>query len=302
MSPPVGPPQFSLYLPQMRMTFDTMCTRARVADETGFDGISLMDHLAPPGLPGADMHDAMITAAALATVTERVRIAHLVLCNQFRPVAVLAKEVVSLDHLSGGRFDLGIGWGSVEDELRRFDTSPEPAAVRSARLAETLEALELLFTGEEVSYAGDHVRLDRAQQRPTPVHGRIPIMIGGVGPRFTLPLVARFADWWNCPGYGIDRLDELRPLIGSARVSTQHPVGLAPSSAARDEVTASARRRFGGWGGLITGTPDEVAEAFVAELHRGVERFFVAFSDFATEDTLRLFAAEVIPAVRAGAG
>ena len=110
--------------------------------------------------------------------------------------------------------------------------------------------------------------------------------------------MARHADWWNCPSYAVERLAELRPRTGSARLSVQHPVGLAPDSAGRDEVVALARRRFGLWGGLITGTPDEVAAALRAEVDQGVELFTIPFTDFATPETLRLFAEEVLPALR----
>ena len=76
----------------------------------------------------------------------------MVLCGQFRHPALLAKMVVSLDHFSGGRFDLGIGWGSVPDEMERFGLGDEPPAVRAARLRETLEVVQALLTGEPVNH------------------------------------------------------------------------------------------------------------------------------------------------------
>jgi alkanesulfonate monooxygenase SsuD/methylene tetrahydromethanopterin reductase-like flavin-dependent oxidoreductase (luciferase family) len=257
-----------------------------------------MDHLAPPQMPFGDMYDGFVTAAAIATATERIRICHLVVCASFRHPALLAKMAVSLDHLSRGRFDLGIGWGSVPAELERFDLLPEPPRVRSARMAETLEILERLFTGEPVDYEGRFFTLREAQQKPTPLAGRIPILIGGGGPTLTMPLVARYADWWNCPSYSVAQLDELRPLVGSARVSTQHPIGLAASADDLDEVTRHAERRFVGWGGVLVGTADRIVEALVAEARTGVERFYLPFTDFGTPDTIARFGREVIPAVR----
>jgi alkanesulfonate monooxygenase SsuD/methylene tetrahydromethanopterin reductase-like flavin-dependent oxidoreductase (luciferase family) len=293
------PVQFSLFLPQMRMDFATMIERAQRAEAAGFDGISLMDHLAPPALPGADMYDGFVTAAAFAAATERVRLCHLVICASFRHPAVLARMAVSLDHLSGGRFDLGIGWGSVPAELERFDVHPERPAIRSARLAETLAILSGLFTGEPFDHEGRFWTLRGAQQRPAPLGGHIPILIGGGGPKLTMPLVARYADWWNCPSYAVDRLAELTPLAGAARISTQHPVGLAANPAALDEVASTAQKRFGGWGGLLVGTPDQISEALIAEARLGVEQFFVPFTDFASPATIELFGREVIPAVQA---
>ena len=274
----------------------TIEARVRAAEACGFHKIDLMDHLAPPLLPASPMYDAFVTAAAVAAWTERVRVGHMVLCGQFRHPAVLAKMIVSLDHLSGGRFDLGIGWGSVPDEMERFGIGDEPPAVRAARLRETLEVVQALLTGEMVNHKGRFFELRGAQQQPTPVNGHIPILIGGAGRKLTMPLVRDFADWWNCPVYGMAELDELIPLAGNARLSVQRAIGLAPSSAARDEVVATAQRRFGDWA-LVAGTPDEVAAALSADRALGAEQFVLQFTDFATPDTLSLFASEVMPAV-----
>jgi alkanesulfonate monooxygenase SsuD/methylene tetrahydromethanopterin reductase-like flavin-dependent oxidoreductase (luciferase family) len=291
--------EFWLYLPQMRMSFATIVERAQAAERAGFDGVALMDHMAPPALTSAPAYDAMTTAAAIAAGTERLGIGHLVLCCSFRHPSVLAKEVVSLDHLSDGRFELGLGWGSVPGELDRFGLGAEDSATRAARMQEYLIVLNALFSGEPVDHEGRFYALHGAQQNPRPLAGRVPVVIGGGGPKLTMPLVARFADWWNCPVYAASRLDELRPLAGTARVSSQHPVGLAAGPADEDRVTQTAQRRFGGWGGLITGTPDRVAGELAGLADRGVERFYLQFSDFGEPETLDRFGAEVIPAVRA---
>jgi len=294
-------PEFWLYLPQMRMSFGTITERARAAEQAGFDGIALMDHMAPPALPSADSFDAMTTAAAIAAGTTSLKISHLVLASSFRHPCILAKEMVSLDHLSGGRFELGIGWGSVPGELTRFGLPVEDNARRAARLEEYLKVWAVLFTGEPVDFDGDFVTLRGAQISPLPLAGRIPVVIGGGGARLTMPLVAKYADWWNCPGYAFGRLDELRPLAGQARISTQHPVGLAADPAQVPAVTALTQRRFAGWGGLITGTAADVATALADLSARGVERFYLQFSDFGTPATLARFGADVIPGLRAPA-
>jgi alkanesulfonate monooxygenase SsuD/methylene tetrahydromethanopterin reductase-like flavin-dependent oxidoreductase (luciferase family) len=294
-------PEFGLFIPQMRMSPAVITERVQAAEAAGFQSVWLMDHLVPPGLPSADCYEAYTLAAALAVQTERVRIGHLVGCSQFRHPSLLAKMVVTIDHLSGGRFDLGLGWGSVPVELDTFGLLPEPAAVRSERLAETLEILELLFTGEPVDYDGRHYQLRNAQQRPRPLAGKVPVLVGGIGEKLTLPLVRRFADWWNCPSYGISRLEELRPLVGDVRVSTQHPIGLAVGRTDRDDVVGLAEKRFGNWGGLIAGTPEEVVAELSREAALGVELFLVPFSDFGTVETIERFGREVMPAVRAGA-
>jgi alkanesulfonate monooxygenase SsuD/methylene tetrahydromethanopterin reductase-like flavin-dependent oxidoreductase (luciferase family) len=203
----------------------------------------------------------------------------------------------TLDVLSGGRLELGLGWGSVESELVDFGFGSLGPRARSDRLGETLTILSLLWSGEPVSFSGSWWALNDAVCLPKPVHGRVPVHIGGAGERLTMPLVRDHADWWNCPSYGLDRFDSLRRLAGSARVSVQHPIALAPSSADRDEVVATAQRRFGSWGGLVAGTPDEVVAELRQEVDLGVELFICQFTDFGRPETIRLFADEVLPAL-----
>ena len=293
---------FGLFLPQLRMSFETILERALAAEAAGFDSVWLMDHLAAPAAPEWDTLEGWTLAAGLATRTRRIRLGHLVTCDPFRHPAVLAKMAATVDVLSDGRLELGLGWGSVEAELRTFGIVAGPAAERAARLRETLEILPRMFSGEPFDHAGGHYRLEGARGRPVPVQERIPVHIGGAGAKLTMPLVREFADWWNCPSYAADRLAELRPLAGDARVSVQHPVGLAAGADDRNEVGDVVARRFGSWGGVVTGTPSEVVDALVADVALGARGFVLQFHDFRTATTLERFMAEVAPAVRAAAG
>jgi alkanesulfonate monooxygenase SsuD/methylene tetrahydromethanopterin reductase-like flavin-dependent oxidoreductase (luciferase family) len=293
--------EYALYLPQVRLSFGALEERAAAAEGLGFHSVWLMDHLAAPGLPDADTLEAWTVASTLAARTTRIRIGHLVLCDGFRHPALLAKMAATLDVVSGGRLELGIGWGSVEQELRTFGFTPEASPRRAGRMSETLDILRLMFAGHPFDYEGRYYRLEGAIGRPVPAQERLPVHVGGAGTRLTLPLVARHADWWNCPSYAVDRLGVLRTQIGGARISTQHPVALAPSSAERDEVVATARRRFGSWGGLLAGTPDEIAVALAAEAALGVELCILQFSDFGMPETLARFADDVAPALREAA-
>lgn len=289
--------QFHLFLPQMRLSIDQLTERARAAEAAGFGGIALMDHLAPPMAEDQPMFEAFTTATWLAARTTTLRIGHLVLCDAFRHPSLLARQCVTLDHASGGRFDLGIGWGSVPSEFEPYGIGDPDAKVRVDRFRETLEVLELLWSGESVSYLGTHHRLDGARQVPTPL-GAIPIVIGGVGPA-TRRLVAAHADWWNVPVHRLDAMDEHRGSVGSARVSVQQMVALVPSEDEREAITATARRRFGGMGrdGLLIGTAPELVEAFRTLEAKGVERIYTWFADFAPTPTLDAFA-EVVDALR----
>jgi alkanesulfonate monooxygenase SsuD/methylene tetrahydromethanopterin reductase-like flavin-dependent oxidoreductase (luciferase family) len=288
-------PEFHLFLPQMRLDLPTLVARAQAAETAGFVGIALMDHLAPPMALDQPMYDAIVTAAWLAAHTERLTIGHLVLCDSLRHPAVLAKQAVSLDHASGGRFELGIGWGSVPEELATFGVGSVDARVRVGRLAETLAAVRALWTGDPVELHGEHVDITAGLQRPAPL-GRIPIVIGGAGPR-TLELVAEHADWWNLPIYALDRLEELRPKVGRARTSVQEMVTFVAAGEDASVIESTAARRFGRMRGRVTGTADELVGHFEGLVARGVERFYCWFSDFAAPATLAEFGSSVIARV-----
>ena len=289
---------FHLFLPQMRMTHEAIVERAQAAEAAGFEGIAFMDHLTPPLAADQDMWEAMSVAAWVLANTTTLTAGHLVLCDSLRHPAVLARQVTSLDHASGGRFELGIGWGSVPAELEVFGVGSTEAPVRVARLAETLAILRGLWSGEVVDHEGEHFTLVGAQQRPVPTR-RIPITIGGVG-RKTLSLVREHADWWNVPIHERHRIDELRDQAGDARVSVQSMVALVPDEASRAEVTELAERRFGRTGmgqNLVIGDVSEVADHVAGLEADGVERCYVWFADFAPVATLERFA-DVIGAQR----
>jgi alkanesulfonate monooxygenase SsuD/methylene tetrahydromethanopterin reductase-like flavin-dependent oxidoreductase (luciferase family) len=287
---------FHLFLPQMRMPVDAIVERALAAEAAGFEGLALMDHLAPPLAAEHDMWEAMTAATWLLARTRSLVVGHLVLCDPLRHPAVLARQAATLDHASGGRFELGIGWGSVQDELVTFGVGSAAPRERVARLGESLDIIRALWSGEPVSYDGRFFQLRDAQQRPAPTRP-IPIVVGGVGER-TLELVRAHADWWNVPIHQVDRLDERKDRVGGARVSVQTMVALVPTEADRAAVAELVTRRFGGSGlgeRVIVGTTGELAAHFAALRSRGVERFYVWFADFAPPGTLRRFG-EVIAA------
>jgi alkanesulfonate monooxygenase SsuD/methylene tetrahydromethanopterin reductase-like flavin-dependent oxidoreductase (luciferase family) len=294
-----GPgPEFHLFLPQMRLSPDALVARARAAEASGFDGIALMDHLVPPGAPDHPVYEAFTTATWLAAVTERLRLSHLVLCDSFRHPAVLARQAVTLDHLSGGRFELGIGSGSTPGELVASGFEVGGAADRRRRLQETLELLTRFWTGEPVHYRGSFFQVDGVRQLPVP-RERIPILIGGTGVE-TTELVARYADWWNVPVHQLDRWAAARTRVGTARVSVQVLVTLITDQSRRQEVVAVASRRFGRMGepGHLVGSGTEIVHGLEELAAEGAERIYTWFTDFAPPDTLAVFGREVIGAIR----
>jgi alkanesulfonate monooxygenase SsuD/methylene tetrahydromethanopterin reductase-like flavin-dependent oxidoreductase (luciferase family) len=282
---------FHLFLPQMRMTLDQLVEWARAAEAAGFEGIAGMDHLAPPGAEDQPMYEAMVTNTWLAAHTSTITLSTLVLCDAFRHPAMLAREAVSIDHASGGRYELGLGWGSVPLEFEVFGTGSTEPRQRVARMKETLEVLHALWAGERITYDGEFHHLEDAFQSPGPLH-RIPIVIGGSGPK-TMALVAKHADWWNLHTGLVGKVAELRPQAGKARVSVQQMVAFVPSEDRRAEVAALAAKRFGP--STVVGDANELVDHYGRLAEQGVERVYAWFTDFAPPETLAAFGETVIP-------
>lgn len=276
--------EWFLFLPQSRQGIDEIVLRARTAEDSGYDGVAFIDHLETPMDPAAPIWEAMTIATWVAARTERLKIGHLVLCDAFRHPAVLAKQAVTLAEASGGRFELGLGSGSMPDELSRFGLGAPTAGQRVSALEQTVTALRRYWAGGEDT------------QLPTP-GDPIPLLLAGRGPRM-LGLVARHADWWNLPATHVDELPDLLPKIGAARASVQQMVGFVGESADGETVTAKAHRRFSQLGpGLVCGRADELIAYFAGLRDQGAQRFYVWFSDFAAPETIAEFGKRVISAL-----
>ncbi|OBH20608.1 LLM class flavin-dependent oxidoreductase [Mycolicibacter sinensis] len=276
--------EWFLFLPQSRLGIDDIVTRARTAEASGFHGVAFIDHLETPMAPDAPIWEAMTIATWVAAHTQRLRIGHLVLCDAFRHPAVLAKQAVTLAEASGGRFELGLGSGSMPDELARFGLGAPTAGQRVSALEQTVTALRRYWAGGADT------------QLPAPSNP-IPLLLAGRGPRM-LELVARHADWWNLPATHVDQLPDLSPRVGSARVSVQQMVGFIGDGADADAVTAKARRRFSQLGpGLVCGRADELIDYFTGLRSQGAQRFYVWFADFAAPETIAEFGKRVISAL-----
>lgn len=294
--------EFQLFLPQMRLSLDQMVGIARAAEAAGFDGIWGMDHLIPPLAHEQPMFEAMTTNTWLAAHTEKLTVGSLVLCDAMRHPAVLAREALTLDHASGGRFEIGIGWGSYQEDFDAFGLEPAAPRDRVRRLRETLQILKALWSGETVDHEGDFFRLSGVRYAPVPLT-KIPILIGGSGPK-TMELVREFADWWNLDVRYLDKFEgeafqELKASAGKARVSIQEMVAFVPAGGDRQAITETALRRFGHSQPVI-GNSEELLAHFRHRAGQGVERTYVWFCDFGRPETLEAFGAEVIAPLAAG--
>lgn len=194
--------RIGLSIDQHRLEWADLAERARLADQAGFDGAWVFDHFKPlyGSGPGPCL-EGWTLLAALAGVTTRVRLGALVTGVTYRHPSVLAAEAVTVDHVSGGRLELGLGAAWFEQEHRELGIAFPATLERVERLEEAVEVVRLLMTTDRARFSGRHYRLDGATYLPRPVQRPAPpLWIGASGERRMLPLAGRVADAWHCFG------------------------------------------------------------------------------------------------------
>ena len=311
-------------------TFNRLAGYAERAEAAGFAELWVSDHFwsdltrygGPAGRRGS--LECWTTLAALATRTRAVRLGSLVLAAGFRPPGLLAKMAATLDQVSGGRLDLGLGAGWNQDEFLANDLPFPPPGERLAMLEECLEVLRRLLSdsGSPVSYQGRHYRIDNAPLLPGPVQRpRPPLWVGGSGDRM-LGVVARAADGWNlCWAVTPDAYDQRLEVLRAACAQAQRPfdgvrrsLGLATLIGRDADDLADRWRRLRAWapGGALddvelaewaasrlVGTPDQIVEQLRGWQDRGVEQVVCSLSNvpFAVfeDEQLDLLADLVLP-------
>jgi alkanesulfonate monooxygenase SsuD/methylene tetrahydromethanopterin reductase-like flavin-dependent oxidoreductase (luciferase family) len=287
----------------------------RIADQQGFHWCSVWDHLysvSDLNDPAKPAFEGVATMAALASETRRVRVGCLVFCVCYRSVGVLAKAAVTIDHLSGGRCELGLGAGWNEAEPRAFGFPFPAIGPRLDLLEESAIVLRRLFDGERVTFAGKQVQLTDALCEPRPVQPRLRLWIGGQGEKRMLRIVARHADGWNVPflapevfaqrNQTLDRWCEHERRAPQAITRTVN-LGLAVG---RDERAVAhqeenLRLMFGPMTdfvrpGILVGTPRQVTDRIGEYQRAGAEWVILALRAPFDWDGLDLFVREVMPA------
>jgi F420-dependent oxidoreductase-like protein len=188
---------------------------ARHAEELGFESGWVFDHFTTVPEPTDEItFESFSTLSALAMVTERVRIGHMVVCTGFRNPALTAKLASTIDVISGGRFELGIGAGWKEDEWLAYGYGFPPTNERLAQLGDHLEVISRMLGAGRATYEGEHASVHGAINEPKGIQPRIPIIVGGNGPNVTMRLAARFADELNLV---FRPVNEIPDLIATAR-------------------------------------------------------------------------------------
>ena len=207
------PLRFGLKLSQAA-TIDTLTAIWRIADDSGFDHCWDMDHFASLGDDHLDIFEAWTLLAGMAALTTRTRVGCSVTGNTYRHPAVLAKAAVTVDHLSGGRLEFGVGAGWAENEHTMLGLPFGSAGDRADRLAEALPIIRSLWTRPRTTFEGKHYHLTDAVAEPKPVQSpHPPIWIGGTGRRRTLRMAAEHAAVWNAPGGTPQQVAELSAVL-----------------------------------------------------------------------------------------
>lgn len=207
------PVTFGIVTGQHHLNWNQIRTQWMLAEDLGFDNLYLFDHFT--GLYNSEdgpCLEASTLLAALAGVTERAKIGVMVYGNTHRHPAILAKEIVTIDHLSSGRAVLGIGAGWHANESRWYGIDLPSPGQRVKQFDEALSVITGLMASEDrFSFDGKFYQLDNAPFQPKPVHGKIPVLIGGKKPKM-LRVVAKHADIWDGGGRFDDRIPRVEEL------------------------------------------------------------------------------------------
>jgi probable F420-dependent oxidoreductase len=291
-----------------------MCSAAelrevwRTAEDVGFDWVSVWDHFySNPSPHDRDNFEAIACQAALAVSTNRVRVGSLVYSTGYRHPAVLANAAATIDHLSGGRLELGVGAGWHRAEYDAYGIPFESPGTRLRRLAESVEVIRLLWTGEPVDYEGEFYTLTKAHGSPKPLQSQPRIWMGATGPQ-ALALAGRLGDGWNTAAVSPEEFARRLDIVRSAapdpdRLATG--VNLIYLSSQPDGLDAELRRRL-----LHPESPGLMDYLLLADDLDAVGERVRAYADAGAgwivltqrapfdHDALATFAEKIIPAFR----
>jgi F420-dependent oxidoreductase-like protein len=273
--------RFSVW-PSANQPWDELVATARHAAATGWDGVWVADHFMPnepgPYPPEAPTLEAGSLVAALAAAVDRVRIGTLVYGNTYRHPAVVANMAATVDHVSGGRFVLGLGAGWQVNEHEAYGIELPPVGERVDRFAEAVQVIRSLLTEPATTFEGKHYRLAGARCEPKPVQDRLPILVGASGDRM-LGVVARHADAWNTWGLPDHITERSGALTRRCEAVGRDPGEIARTAQALVIFTATdaeGERMMGGAPRpLIAGTPARVCEIVAGYAAAGVDELIV---------------------------
>jgi F420-dependent oxidoreductase-like protein len=299
--------RFSVWLSANQPWADLLAT-ARHAEATGWDGVWVADHFmgnAPVFPAELPTFEAGSLVAALAAATARVRVGTLVYGNTYRHPAVLANMAATVDHVSGGRFVLGVGAGWQVNEHEQYGIELPPVRRRIDRFEEAVQVLRGLLREPTTTFTGEHYRLTDALCEPKPVQDALPILVGCRGDRM-LGITARFADEWNTWGLPDHIAERSAVLSRQCEKAGRDPDTIARSAQAllffTEDAAAAEKLADTIPRPVLAGTPERLRDVLAAYVEAGLDELIVP--DFTLgagqekHDALDRFLAEVAAAFR----
>ncbi|MDH3607361.1 MAG: LLM class F420-dependent oxidoreductase [Acidimicrobiia bacterium] len=302
--------------------WDTMRSVAGTIERVGYESLWVYDHFHTVPVPTQEVtYEAWTLMAALAADTSTVRLGQMCTCNSYRPPSYLAKVAASIDAISGGRLEMGIGAGWYEHEYDGYGYPFPKPSVRIGMLREGVEIMQRLWTEDEVTFEGEHYTLQGAICRPHPIQKpHIPFWVAGGGEKLTLNVAARYAAYTNFGQHPDEFAHKSEVLRGHCQDvgrdfdeivrSTNFNVVCEETEAAVEERIAWIRdhyrpfvdeSRIDGIEALVrpmSGTPEQLVERLQARAKAGVGYGILYFAEAAYDTTgLELFAEQVIPAL-----
>jgi F420-dependent oxidoreductase-like protein len=310
-----GRMRFGIQTGPQRVTWPELVDVWQLADGLGFDTAWTFDHFFPiQADPTGPQFEGWIALTALAMKTEHVRVGTLVTGITYRHPAVLAKMGASLDVITGGRLEMGVGAAWFELEHQAYGIQFPPTAERIRRLDEACEIIKRLWTQPVTDFEGQYYRLQQAYCEPKPVQTpRPPLMIGGGGEQLTLRVVAKHADEWNLFGSPEDFRRKIAILEEHCRSVGRDPASIEKSAAAplaltmdRSQVDPliadiASRRRADPQQlkpGMLWGTPDDIIRQVEAYYDVGVRHIILSLRPPYDLKAIERFGRDVIPAIR----
>jgi len=274
--------RFSIWPSANQPLADVLAT-ARHAESTGWDGVWIADHFMAAGGPGAPAETPTLEAgtlvAALGALVPRVAVGTLVYGTTYRHPAVVANMAVTADHVSGGRFRLGLGAGWQLNEHAAYGIDLPPARDRVDRFAEAIQVIRSLLTEERTTFAGRWFRLADAPCEPKPV-GPLPIFVGTSGDRM-LAITARWADGWNTWGHPDHIGERSAALTRACEAAGRDPDSLARTAqalvfmAGEGEEAEVERRVERAPMPAVGGTVEQLRDVVAAYAEAGVDELIV---------------------------
>jgi F420-dependent oxidoreductase-like protein len=257
--------RIGLDVAQHQLLWSELAERVQFAESAGFDGAWVFDHFSPLyGDPNGPCLEGWTLLAGLAAVTSRIRLGVLVTGITYRHPSVLATEAITVDHISKGRLELGLGAAWHQPEHEALGVLFPPIKERAERLEEGVQVIRLLMTKDSASFAGRHYQLTKASYHPRPVQRpHPPIWIGASGEQLMLPIVARQADAWHAFGSEASMVRKSRLLDQLAEKAGRDPKAILRSASLSlsrpwDQVRRrAAQLHDAGFGYVIAEWPSE---------------------------------------------